>query len=88
MRQEKLADQERAHLMRVIDLSPDHAAARQRLGFVRQGGNWISQQEITRERDEEAQRREQLATWRPKLKSIREGWRAAARSGASLRPAS
>jgi len=70
---EKLADQERAHLMRVVDLSPDHAAARQRLGFVRQGGNWISQQEIDRDRQEESARREQLTLWRPKLKAIRDG---------------
>jgi Pretoxin HINT domain len=70
---EKLADQERAHLMRVIDLSPDHAAARQRLGFVRQGGAWISQQEIARDRNKEAARREALTKWRPALKEIREG---------------
>jgi len=70
---EKLADQERAHLMRVVDLNPEHAAARQRLGFVRQGGDWVNQQEIARDREEEAKRREQLATWRPKLKEIREG---------------
>lgn len=70
---EKLPDQERAHLMRVIDLAPDHAAARGRLGFVRQGGNWISQQEIDRDRQDDAIRREQLTEWRPKLKAIREG---------------
>ncbi|MCI0357633.1 MAG: HINT domain-containing protein [Planctomycetaceae bacterium] len=70
---EKLADQERAHLMRVIDLNPEHAAARQRLGFVRQGGNWISQQEIARDRSEETARRESLAKWRPLLAEIREG---------------
>ena len=70
---EKLADQERAHLMRVVDLNPEHAAARQRLGFVRQGGDWVNQQEIARDREDEATRREQLAIWRPKLKEIREG---------------
>lgn len=70
---EKLADQERAHLMRVIDLSPDHAAARQRLGFARQGGAWVSQQELARDRSEEAARREALTKWRPVLKEIREG---------------
>jgi hypothetical protein len=69
----QLADQERAHLMRVIDLNPDHAAARQRLGFIRQGGAWISREETARERSEDAARRDQLAAWRPKVVEIREG---------------
>lgn len=70
---EKLTDQERAHLMRVIDLSPDHAAARGRLGFVRQGNDWVSRQEIARDRQREADRRESLAKWRPVLEEIRTG---------------
>jgi hypothetical protein len=70
---EKLADQERAHLMRVIDLNTEHAAARQRLGFVKQGGDWISQQEIADDRQDESARRESLTKWRPVIKEIREG---------------
>jgi hypothetical protein len=70
---EKMADQERAHLMRVIDLSPDHAAARGRLGFVRQGHDWVSRQEVARDRQREAERRESLTKWRPVLEEIRTG---------------
>ena len=68
-----MSDQERAHLMRMIDLSPDHAVARQRLGFVRIGGNWISRDEITREREREAARQAAEIKWRPVLQKIRAG---------------
>jgi len=42
----KLADQERVHLTRVLDLQPNHAEARRRLGFRRTDGAWLSAQEI------------------------------------------
>jgi hypothetical protein len=70
---EKLTEQERAHLMRVIDLNPDHAAARRRLGFVRQGDDWVSRQEIARERQRQSERRQSLAQWRPVLQELRAG---------------
>jgi hypothetical protein len=66
----KLSDQERAHLFRVLDLSPDQATARQRLGFVRRQGNWISQTEISQ--DSEKRKQQQLAqsTWQPVMQEI------------------
>jgi hypothetical protein len=70
---ERLAGQERAHLTRVIELAPDHAAARQRLGFVRQGDEWVSRLEVAREQAREAERRVALARWRPVLLEIRKG---------------
>ncbi len=42
----KLEDQGRAHLHRVIDFSPDHAAAHSALGFVRLGDKWLSPAEL------------------------------------------
>jgi hypothetical protein len=42
----KLEDQARAHLNRVLDFSPDHAAARNALGFVRIGDRWMSPVEL------------------------------------------
>ncbi len=44
----KMEDQARGHLSRVIDLAPEHLAAREALGFVRVGDKWISPEEIAR----------------------------------------
>ena len=41
-RDHKLERQERAHLSRVLDLNPEHSVARDRLGFVNVGGEWIT----------------------------------------------
>lgn len=40
--------QGRAHLSRVLDFAPDHAGAREALGFVRLGDKWLSPAEIER----------------------------------------
>jgi hypothetical protein len=69
----KLAEQERAHLTRMIDLAPDHAAARQRLGFVREGRQWISRQEIAREEAREKAGKAALAKWQPIIDQLRAG---------------
>ena len=69
----KLASQERAHLTRVIELSPDHGAARRRLGFVRDGNSWVSRQEVADEQQRDQARREALARWRPVLQQLRDG---------------
>ena len=42
----KMEDPARGHLNRVIDLAPDHLAARTALGYVRVGEKWISPEEI------------------------------------------
>lgn len=44
----KMEAQARGHLTRVIDLAPDHLAARAALGFVRVADKWISPEEIAR----------------------------------------
>lgn len=69
----KLASQERAHLTRVIELSPDHGAARRRLGFVREGNGWVSRQEVAAEEQRDQARREALARWRPIVQQLRDG---------------
>lgn len=47
-RKQKLFDQERAHLVRVLKQEPNHAHARARLGYVRIADEWISREEIAR----------------------------------------
>jgi hypothetical protein len=44
--QKGLAEQERTHLTKVLDLEPMHAEARSRLGFTLVDGQWLSREEI------------------------------------------
>lgn len=67
----ELADQERAHLTRIIDLSPDHVQARARLGFVRQNGGWVSSEELARDAAQETARQVALKKWQPMIAAIR-----------------
>lgn len=65
-----LRERERVHLLRVCELAPNHAAARQRLGFVRQGNDWISKQEIVQQQQRAAAANLALAYWTPRLEKI------------------
>lgn len=69
----RLPGQQRAHLTRVIDLAPEHPVARAQLGFVQQGGLWISSEEIARQQAQAASRRAALRQWLPKLREVRAG---------------
>jgi hypothetical protein len=42
----KLARQRRIHLQRVIELDPEHVQAREKLGFVRRDGKWMTPNEL------------------------------------------
>ena len=44
-RQHRLTAQRTTHLQRIIQLEPDHAAARGALGYSRVGGEWITVEE-------------------------------------------
>ena len=69
-RRKKLADRERAHLSRVVDLNPDHAAARQRLGFRRVGEQWLLASEIQAANDRARRERKNLTKWLPEMQRI------------------
>ncbi|MBN2473622.1 MAG: hypothetical protein JXB62_03360 [Pirellulales bacterium] len=67
----KLLDQQRAHLTKVLEIDPDHQAARRQLGHRRVDGVWHSREEI-----EQASARANEATvavqqWAPRLIEIR-----------------
>jgi hypothetical protein len=49
-RKNRLSSQRQTHLERVIALEPDHAAARRALGYQKQGGEWVTQEQIMTER--------------------------------------
>lgn len=72
--EKKLLDQARAHLSRVLELEPNHLAARAALGFERIGGMWISREE--READAQLARDEQasLAKYGETMREIAAGF--------------
>lgn len=72
-RKRNLPDQERVHLTRVVEMDPNHVAARQRLGFQRFGDTWMLEQEIAAGRAEMAREREALLAWTPRIETIRRG---------------
>jgi hypothetical protein len=62
--------QERAHLTRICELSPDHPSARQRLGFTRVGREWVSRDEVSRQQRKDDAAREALAHWTPIISKL------------------
>ena len=66
----KLVDQQRAHLTRVLELSPDHEEARRLLGYHRFGDVWLAEEEISQARARAEREAAALRQWRPKLVKI------------------
>lgn len=60
-----LKERERVHLTRVCDLSPNHIVARQRLGFVRVGRDWVSQAEMNLAQHRNAAMQKAATHWGP-----------------------
>lgn len=58
-----LKEQERVHLLRVCELSPDHPSARQRLNFARVGNDWVLREELVRAQAREVAAQKALAQW-------------------------
>jgi len=69
-RDQRLGQQERAHLTAVLDLAPNHAAARQRLGYVQVEGVWLSRAEIEAASQRARDMIAALQRWTPKLREI------------------
>ncbi len=69
--EKKLLPEARAHYTRVIELSPDHAEAREKLGFRRVDGVWLNQREVAEARARAAQAIADMKEWRPKLEELR-----------------
>lgn len=63
----KMPDQARAHLTRLLEFVPDHAAARAALGYVRVGDNWMSAREVRRLQALAAAKSESIARHRKTL---------------------
>lgn len=67
----KLIDQHRAHLIKVLELDPDHQQARGQLGFRRVDGVWLSREEIQQAGARVRRVTAGLRQWVPKLTRIR-----------------
>jgi hypothetical protein len=65
-----LAEQERAHLTRVVSINADHAEARRRLGFRRVNGDWMTDADIAQVNAQRADDRKNLEAWRPKIEIV------------------
>ncbi|MDA1050734.1 MAG: polymorphic toxin-type HINT domain-containing protein [Planctomycetota bacterium] len=70
-RDRRMPDQGRAHLTRVLDLDPNHADARQRLGFRLSNGQWTQVAEVQRLNERQASRQEAFEDWREKMLDLR-----------------
>ncbi|HUG67606.1 MAG TPA: polymorphic toxin-type HINT domain-containing protein [Pirellulaceae bacterium] len=69
----RMPDQQRAHLSRVLEFDPNHADAREQLGFRLSNGQWIHATELRRRTEQQASRQEALEDWRPKMLDLRRG---------------
>lgn len=69
-RREGLSDQMRSHLTRVVELAPEHEAARRALGFVRRGPLWLSREQIEAEDALARDRQASLTKWGKRLEEI------------------
>lgn len=67
--------QERAHLNRVIQLAPNHAEARERLGYVSINGGWRLRQDFWQGMQESQEATEASQQWTPRLASFAETFR-------------
>lgn len=69
-RDHKLAMQERAHLWRILDLNPEHAVARDRLGYRQVAGVWMTTDEVSAAADRREKEAAASARWRTELLDI------------------
>jgi len=70
-----LTSQEAAHLNHILQLAPDHAAARQRLHFQRVNGAWVRGQDLSQGLQQDQQTAESMRKWQRKLEELRRGLR-------------
>lgn len=71
--QKKFPEQSRAHLSRVLELEPNHAAARAALGYQRIGGLWVSPEERAADAELANEERKSLAEFGDVMREIAAG---------------
>jgi hypothetical protein len=71
-RNEGLADQEAAHLLRALDFEPDNADLRQRLKHTQVGGQWLSPEEFIDLQRQQSEQAAATAEWTPIIARIKQ----------------
>ncbi len=66
----RMMDQARAHLERIIDIEPDHAMARDLLGYRRNGYDWISPQAIAEVAKQTAQKQQSIRDYGKRIDKL------------------
>jgi hypothetical protein len=66
----KLEDQARAHLTRVLEFNPNHAEARQHLGFRSVNGTWVDEHDIAEAQTFADKASAGAAKWGPRLEKL------------------
>lgn len=74
-RKKGLPDQERAHLMRILDFNMNHPAARRRLGFRQVNGQWVTSTDVQQARQRFKTDQKNFATWGPRIDRLRQQFR-------------
>lgn len=69
--QHGLKEQERAHLLRALELAPNNLELRKRLGMVQLGGVWMQPDEARRAAARGKQAAANLRRWTPKMEKFR-----------------
>lgn len=69
-REQKLPEQQRAHLERVLQLEPNHPQARQAAGYQKIDRSWIHISELAEHREAMRKQREAFEKWRPQLDDL------------------
>lgn len=72
-RERGLSQQERAHLSRILDLNPDQAGIRERLGMRNVNGQWLTRNEALATSDRLDKEAVARLRWRGDLREIRQG---------------
>lgn len=70
-RDRRMADQQRAHLTRVLDFDSNHVDARERLGFQLSNGQWIETAVVRRQAEQRASRQQALEDWQATMLDLR-----------------
>lgn len=69
-REQKLLEQQRAHLERVMQLEPNHPQARQAAGYQKIDRSWIHISELAEHREAMRKQRDAFEKWRPQFDDL------------------
>ena len=66
----RLPDRARSHFTRVVDMNPEHAEARTKLGYLKVNGRWVLKEELQAAQELAQEHREAYRLWAPRIEEI------------------